>query len=230
MKRKKTAIVKDILKIVKEEELTYQEFIQICKDVRDEAKLIPDRKPQIIKPVPTLESCRQFIHIIEKENSKDSLMMRILIYTGIREVELVNIEIKDIDLTPGEEKIFLHRKAGRDKWIVLPDKLAPIIRMYLSANQNNYYLFESSYHKPYTTRSIRGKIQKYREKAGLTDTIHAHNFRHMILTVLASQGWTDSQLQLVSGHDSRTSLDRYIYQNPELIREKLNSEINRISF
>jgi hypothetical protein len=50
----------------------------------------------------------------------------------------------------------------------------------------------------------------------------------MILTLLAAEGWSDSELQLVSGHDSRTSLDKYIYQNPETIRTKLNSSLSKV--
>jgi integrase len=228
MKRKKTAIVKDLVNIIRQDELSYQEFIQLCKEARDITQLKAENKYQEVKPVPTIEDCRKFINVIDKQNPKDSLMIKMLVYLGIRSAELVNIKMSDIELSPGEEKVFLNRKAGRNKWAVIPEKIASLLRLYCSSLSNNLYLFESAYHKPYTTRALRMKIQKYREEAGLGDIIHAHNFRHLLLTLLAANGWSDSELQLVSGHDARSSLDRYIYKNPETIRTKINGAINNM--
>ncbi len=228
MKRKKTQIVKDLVKIIRDDELTYEEFIALCKEARDKTELKAQKKYQEVKPVPTIEDCRKFINVIEKQNAKDSLMIKMLIYLGIRSAELVSIKLSDIELSPGEEKVFLNRKAGRNKWVIIPEKISSLLRLYISTIPSNIYLFESSYHKAYSTRAIRLKIQNYRDEAGLGDIIHAHNFRHLLLTLLAAQGWSDSELQLVSGHDARSSLDRYIYKNPETIRTKMNGAINNM--
>jgi integrase len=65
-------------------------------------------------------------------------------------------------------------------------------------------------------------------EAGLDETFHPHNFRHLLLTTLGGDGWTDTELQNVSGHRSRTSLDSYIQKNPERIRTQYNDSINRL--
>jgi site-specific recombinase XerD len=41
---------------------------------------------------------------------------------------------------------------------------------------------------PFTTRRIQQIVQDYREKAGLSQTIHPHLFRHQMLTYLDVQG------------------------------------------
>ncbi len=228
MRGRRGAVVKAMVELIREHKLSYEEFVEFGKAARDKMELTrPARKP-VIKPIPSADDVAKFLAEIERADTTDALMIKILLFLGIRSVELTRIRIADIDTTPGAERIFVHRKGGLDKWFVVPGKLSSLLRMYLQGCDKQIYLFESSYHKAYTTRAIRKKIQMYRERAGIGDVIHAHNFRHMLLTLLASQGWSDSELQLVSGHASRTSLDRYIYQNPETIRTKLNKDLNSV--
>ncbi len=52
-------------------------------------------------------------------------------------------------------------------------------------------------------------VQAYREKAGLSQPIHPHLFRRQMLTFLTAKGLTDAQIQLISGHESKKSLEVY---------------------
>ena len=49
----------------------------------------------------------------------------------------------------------------------------------------------------------------YRELAGICERVHPHLFRHQILTWLTAQGLPDSEIQLISGHASKKSLEVY---------------------
>jgi hypothetical protein len=44
-------------------------------------------------------------------------------------------------------------------------------------------------------------------KAGITQPVHPHLFRHQMLTYLTAKGLSDAQIQLISGHESKKSLD-----------------------
>ena len=52
-------------------------------------------------------------------------------------------------------------------------------------------------------------VQQYRVRAGITQPVHPHLFRHQMLTYLTAQGLSDAQIQLISGHESKKSLERY---------------------
>ena len=67
---------------------------------------------------------------------------------------------------------------------------------------------------PFTTRRIQQIVQAYRETAGITQPLHPHLFRHQMLTYLTSKGLTDAQIQLISDHQSKKSLE--IYQHLSL--------------
>jgi site-specific recombinase XerD len=47
--------------------------------------------------------------------------------------------------------------------------------------------------------------------------IHSHLFRHQMLTYLTSKGLSDAQIQLISGHESKKSLEVYQHLSLESI-------------
>jgi integrase/recombinase XerD len=52
-------------------------------------------------------------------------------------------------------------------------------------------------------------VQDYRLRAGITQPVHPHLFRHQMITYLTSRGLSDAQIQLISGHESKKSLEVY---------------------
>ena len=62
---------------------------------------------------------------------------------------------------------------------------------------------------PFTPRRIQQIVQHYREQAGIVQPVHPPLFRHQMITYLTTQGLSDSQIQLISGHDSKKSLEMY---------------------
>jgi integrase/recombinase XerD len=52
-------------------------------------------------------------------------------------------------------------------------------------------------------------VQCYREAAGLGETVHPHLFRHQMQTFLTGQKLSDAQIQPLSGHVSKKSLELY---------------------
>ncbi|MDP9013137.1 MAG: tyrosine-type recombinase/integrase [Acidobacteriota bacterium] len=112
-------------------------------------------------------------------------------------------------------KIFINRgKGSKDRYILFPESFRLVLRSYLEANPDNRYLFESQRCLPFTPRRIQQIVQQYRNKAGIAQNIHPHLFRHQMLTYLTEKGLSDAQIQLISGHQSKKSLE--IYQHLSL--------------
>ena len=53
--------------------------------------------------------------------------------------------------------------------------------------------------------------------AGITQSIHPHLSRHQMLTYLTSKGLSDAQIQLISGHESKKSLEVYQHLSLESV-------------
>ena len=147
-------------------------------------------------------------------NPSHMVMLKLILYTGIRNEELVNITIKDVDL--GSMKIRIHGKGDKDRNVLFPNYFRGELSMYINIQQEkgSVYLFESNRRSKFTTRWIREIVKKYAIEAGITKRIHPHLFRHQILKYLTSKGIIDAKIQLISGHKSRESLS--IYQDLSL--------------
>jgi len=89
-----------------------------------------------------------------------------------------------------------------------------VLQAHLRANPKNRYLFETTRFTPFTVRRVQQIVQHYRDQAKIAQHVHPHLFRHLMITFLTGQGLSDSQIQLLSGHRSKQSLE--IYQHLSL--------------
>jgi hypothetical protein len=142
----------------------------------------------------------------------------------VRVSELVQIEVGDVDLEAC--KIFINRgKGAKDRYLLFPASFRLVLKSHLHAPPRNRYLFETRRFGPFTTRRIQQIVQGYREMAGITQPLHPHLFRHQMLTYLTSKGLTDAQIQLISGHESKKSLEVYQDLSLESVDEAYNRSV-----
>ena len=70
---------------------------------------------------------------------------------------------------------------------------------------------------------------RLREKAGMSQPIHPHLFRHQMLTYLTTKGLSDAQIQLISGHESKKSLEVYQHLSLESVDKAYQDAVQRKS-
>ncbi len=146
-------------------------------------------------------------------NLQHEIMLKLLFLTAVRVGELVKIKVSGIDFN--QCKIFIEEGKGRkDRFILFPNNFRLVLQSHLQANSKNKYLFETTRYTSFTPRRIQQIVKEYREIAEIEQKVHPHLFRHQMITYLTSQGLSDSQIQLISGHESKKSLE--IYQHLSL--------------
>ncbi len=154
---------------------------------------------------------RRFYGAIWKSaNRTHVIMIKLLLYTGIRNFEVANILIKDVDLDDLKIKIRLG-KGKKDRFVPIPKKFRGELAQFLSNQQErgSKYLFETNRQDKFTTRWIRKIIKDYACKAKIEKRIYPHLLRHQFLTYLTKKGVVDAKIQLISGHSDRKSLAIY---------------------
>jgi integrase/recombinase XerD len=140
----------------------------------------------------------------------DIVLIKTLLYTGVRVAELVRIRRNDVDLDACRIRI-TQGKGNKDRYVPFPDSFKETLALHLEAIQDKgaTFLFESSWKKPYSTRGIRAMLSRYATKAGLNHHMPPHQLRHFLFTWLKTHGIDDAHIQPYSGHASRTSLEIY---------------------
>jgi integrase/recombinase XerD len=210
----KSTAVSQIIRIARKARLTYSDFAYVCQQARKKLGL---RKPRTDRKLPQLlpeNALKQFFRVIEKcGNLQHEIMLKLLFYTAVRVSELASIRVGDVDHV--QCKIFINQgKGSKDRYILFPESFRLVLRTYLQSNPDNRYLFESQRCTPFTPRRIQQIVQDYRKEAGIAQQVHPHLFRHQMLTYLTEKGLSDAQIQLISGHQSKKSLE--IYQHLSL--------------
>ena len=78
----------------------------------------------------------------------------------------------------------------------------------------------------FSGRSRHAESSKLR--AGITQPLQPHLFRHQMLTYLTSKGLSDAQIQLISGHESKKSLEVYQHLSLESVDKAYQDAVQSV--
>jgi len=146
----------------------------------------------------------------DRKHVKHVVMIKLLIYTGVRNTELARIRLTDVDLDGLRIRIE-QGKGNKDRYVLIPSSFRGELMQYIENQKEKMamYLFESNRLKPYSTRRIRQLVKNYAKSSGITKRVYPHLFRHQIITYLTKQGIISPKIQLLSGHSTENNLAIY---------------------
>ena len=211
----KSHVVGQIVRLARKERLDYAGFLYVCQQARRRLGLHKPQKPRKLPQLLPEADLKRFFRVLQEcGDLQHEIMLKLLFYTAVRVSELVCILVEDVDSQ--QCKIFINRgKGSKDRYILFPRSFRLVLRSHLKANLKNRYLFESRRCTPFTPRRVQQIVQGYRDRAGIAQHVHPHLLRHQMLTFLTAQGLSDAQIQLISGHESKRSLE--VYQHLSLM-------------
>lgn len=202
---------KKMASYLREQRPDYQYLIDVFKWLRQELNITPQRKPKKLPRVPTdMEVNRLYEVVWHTQDSKHLILFKIMLYTGVRVSELVNIKLIDIDLKGCQIRI-VDGKGAKDRRVPFPTMFKETLALYIDRlrQDDSIYLFESRWRKSYTDRAIRKIVSKYTKAAGIEGGLSPHAFRHYLFTWLKKKGVDDALIQPYSGHENRHTLEVY---------------------
>ena len=159
---------------------------------------VPRRLPEIL----TVEEVGRLID--SSRNLLDRTMLMTLYSTGMRNSEMRNLLVPDID-----SKSMLihiqHGKGGADRYVPLSPKLLETLREYYRWMKPKTWLFPGTIDnwradKPITPKVVWDACQFAAERAGIEKRVYAHLLRHSYATHLLEGGADLRTIQLLLGH------------------------------
>lgn len=205
------AFIRELVNSARRHRIDYNTFIESCKTARKKLSLSRPPRSKHLPQLLTDAEFRQFYTVIDRaSNIQHQIMLRLLFFAGVRVAELTNIETSSVDLTAC--KIFIDDGKGhKDRYVLFPDTFRLTLQTYIQSviAHEQRYLFESSRKTKYSTRQIQRIVKEYGAISEVSKKVHPHLFRHQLFTWLTSQGLTDAQIQVISGHSSKVSLEVY---------------------
>lgn len=164
-------------------------------------------------------------------NIRDYAIIMTFLQTGIREGELVNIKMVDLDL----ENKNLTIKAGKgkkDRNIPLEDQTIAAIKRYLKFRATELLIIDDEYvflAKNGTTmnvRTVRHMVTKYMKQAGVKKQASVHTLRHTYGTHKINNGMNIKTLQELMGHNKMETTYKYVHlAQTNLRREQVDTAL-----
>lgn len=206
-----TRKARQLAKHLRGERPDYAYLKAVFRALRDELDVAVERRPKTLPYVPTEDEIRRYYQAVwQSRRGGDMVLIKALLYTGVRVAELVAIRIDEVDLDACRIRVTAG-KGGKDRIVPFPPTFRETLALHINDRRKigGEYLFESSWKKPYSTRGVRALLARYAADAGLPHNMPPHRLRHFLFTWLKTQGIDDALIQPYSGHASRQSLEIY---------------------
>jgi len=184
------------------------------------AKLVATpRLPKKLPRVPTLEEINGLLDSQMPENAafpeRDRAIFELLYGCGLRNSELVGIELGDIQEANGV--LLVRGKGKKQRYVPLEGAAAEAVRGYRASRQKilaetrkaTRRLFINRRGGPLTTRSVGRIVKQIAVAKGLPPDVHPHTLRHAFGTHMLSEGADLRAIQELLGHERLSTTQKY---------------------
>jgi site-specific recombinase XerD len=154
---------------------------------------------------------------------RDRVILKMLFGTGLRRAELVGLNVDDLDLDEGRLKT--KRKGNKTVWLPLHPEIIKLLKEYTDScsKQKDVPLFTSRLGNRLSGAQLWRIIKSSASKAGLSDKLTVHSFRHGHATTLLAQDVPIAYISRLLGHSSLNVTQRYTHIQDNGIRHALDA-------
>lgn len=153
---------------------------------------------------------------------RDRALIETLYSTGIRNSELVTLDVGSLDLIGGVAKVF--GKGSRERFVPLGSYALRALEDYLDRRTDpkatdDAPVFVNRFGNRLSDRGVRKILQKNLALAGLPSTVTPHTIRHSFATHLLDRGADLRAVQELLGHKNLSSTQVYTHVSTERLRK-----------
>lgn len=155
------------------------------------------------------------------------------LFCGLRIGELCKLRKEDIDLEGRKLKV-IQGKGRKDRYVPIPDKFIPLIRLWYKVNDDSEYFLPAMHRGGISTQYLAIKFRKVLADAGLSIPTKKsvtgqpryaysfHTLRHTYATYLADKGVSIHYIQRALGHSDLHTTLIYAYVAQQDLQNKIN--------
>ncbi len=165
---------------------------------------VPNFLPRAIAP----GDVRKLLGAIEK--TRDRALILVLLRTGMRIGEVLNLNVRDLDIRERKIHIYEGEKNCLGRVVYLSDDALMAVKLWLNKRKQQQYLFYGLRNSPLGYTQARNIFVRYLSEAELLHKGYTiHSLRHTFASELLNAGMRLECLQLLLGHRDIEMTRRY---------------------
>ncbi len=158
--------------------------------------------------------------IASAKNIREQAIISLLAYSGIRNKELCNLRVCDINLGDNMIRV-LEGKGRRDRLIHISGDCSRVLLEYLNQYQRtpeDYFFTTIVKKEKYTSWALRRLVKIMTNRINIQKRVYPHLFRHSLAVNLLRRGCNLVLIQRQLGHAFISSTEIYIQSFPQKIQ------------
>jgi integrase/recombinase XerC len=179
--------------------------------------------PKLPKQLPRVPTIEEMNAVLDAEMpaeaafpERDCLILELLYGCGMRNSELVGIDLGQIDWA--NRRVLLRGKGKKERLVPFGESAAVALREYLKVRQQVLQQRRRAAHAALiinrrggriTTRSVGRIVKRIAVARGLAADVHPHTLRHAFGTHLLEEGADLRAIQEMLGHERLSTTQRY---------------------
>lgn len=165
----------------------------------------------------------------DSKTARNQLVLLLLFGMGCRVSELINVELKDIDLDEGHIRFI--GKGNKERLVPLTEKLMKDVKSYVHNHRPQLIkdasiksLLVNERGKPMTRIDVWRWFAAWSALAGLPEVIHPHQLRHSCATSLLEKGADLRSIQVLLGHSSIQTTQMYTQVKTSKLKQEVDAK------
>ena len=171
-----------------------------------------------------LIECPEIYEKDETVKLRNRAILELLFSTGMRISELCSLDRIQLN---EQGKIYVMGKGKKQRFVYLTERAKDHLHLYLKTRKDtNTALFiplrggrNGVRNKRISTNYLQEKIAEYRKRLGIIVPTSAHSLRHGFATYLAEEGANPAAIQILLGHESLQTTNRYVHASDRYAEE-----------
>jgi integrase/recombinase XerD len=212
-RKRKLASIRGFLGFMKDNQIIFGNPAETI-----EGPIREEREPAIL-----LKTEYKALLQVAGDNPRDLAIVMLFLQTGLRVSELVNLKLSDVDFTSREITV-RQGKGRKDRVVPLVGQAHDTLKLYLAvreAEPEYEQVFIARNGTSMDVRTVRYRIHKYYEEAGIKKKASVHTLRHTFATHQIHNGLKLNQLKEVLGHKKMETTYKYVHLDRTNLRASM---------
>jgi len=165
-------------------------------------------------------------HMKDNYTFRNYVFLKLLLDTGLRLNEIINIKLRNIDFDTSSIHIKV-TKTDVDRYVCFTESTKELLLKFIITQTFKEYLFyDFKTGNKLTTSSVESLIYRLKKKLDIKENITPHKWRHTFATNFLKRGGDLETLRILLGHSNLKTTQKYLHLSRNDIVDNYNNIMN----